>query len=456
MRRVGAGTTSSDDGRGRQALPIAMMPGFKNRILPVLIVYLVVTAAFTLLGQPIALVIGSWATITTIMFWPVGKAVGRKYTSYRTGWFILGVGSMVGIPVFGYLIISSADPVVKTISLIGLALDIGVWGIPASTRSAFSPPLPMLFRPDLIFGDGRLLAGGIVAVGLGVKFIFSNMPPGNVPVGNWYALFFVIILALVQMIPLRGVWKMRDRISRLLFDRRDSYSVAVAKESYLLIAIAALMFSFHNFFGGVVPFTRNVLAGSNDGMAITLISAIFIIFARSWYKKYRIGDPFIVESLGQSLVKHAIFAVGLVGLVYGFLNVMLGGFPRTPNVGGDLYLTTIGLGMLVWGIILLIPIRAWAQVNQRRAMMRQMVEVLLPRLNDEQRAKTMGKVIEAVSELSEERRLKIVGDMASFIGELGAEDKEKVMKTQLQVISSLQPEKRIAIMKAMDLAITHR
>src|SRR5574340_597289 len=123
-------TSSSDDGKGRQALPIAMMPGFKDKILPVLIAYWVVTAAFTLFGQPIALVIGSWATVTTIMVWPVGKAVGRKYTSYRTGWFILGVASMVGIPLFGYLIISSTDPVVKTVSLIGLALDIGVWGIP--------------------------------------------------------------------------------------------------------------------------------------------------------------------------------------------------------------------------------------------------------------------------------------------------------------------------------------
>ncbi len=445
---------SEDSGQG--GLPITMMPGFRSSVFIVLLFYWLFTAAFTVLGQPAALVIGSWATVTTIMLWPVGRRLNKEYASYRTNWFIIGVVSMIGIPLFGYLIISSAQPVVKLASLVGLALDIGVWGIPASIKSAFSGPIRMLFRPDLIFGDGRILAGGIVAVGLGMKFVFSDMPPGNIPIGNWYALFFVIILALVHIIPLRGMWKMRNRISRLLFDRWNSYLVVVAKESYILLAVTALMFAFHNYFGGIVPFTRNVLAGSNEGLVIMVVSGLFIVLTRSWYKKYRIGDPFIVESFDQGVVKHSIFAVGLIGFIYGYLHVMLGGFPRTPNVGNDLYLSVIGLTMLAWGVILLVPVRAWAQENQRRAMMRQMVEVILPALNDNLRGKAMRKILTAVSGLAETKRLNLVKAMTSFLREMEDKDREKVVKAQLEALSSLSSNRRMAMMKAMDYAMTHQ
>ncbi len=429
------------------------MPGFKKRILPVLVVYWALTAIFALLDQPVALVIGSWATVTTIMVWPVGAPLGKVYGSYRTGWFIIGVASMVGIPLFGYAIIASTDPVAKYAALLGLAIDIGVWGIPASTRSAFSRPIPMLFRPDLIFGDGRILAGGIVAVGLGIVSIFG--PPGIAPKGNWYALFSLVVLALIQIIPLRGMWKIRNRLSRLLFDRWDSYLVAVAKESYLILAVIALMFSFHNFFGGVVPFTTNVLAGSNEGLVVMVVAALFMILVRSWYKKYRIGDPFIVESFRQGLVKHGILTIGLVGFLYGLLNVMMGHFPRTFNYGNFVYQSIIGAMMLGWGIILLIPVRAWAQGNQREAMMRQMVEVVLPGLSDDLRVKAIGKVITAVSEIPKERRDKIVKDMTTFLGEMDEKDRQKVMKTQLEVLSSLPEGKRLAMMRAMDNVSLH-
>ena len=360
---------------------------------------------------------------------------------------------MIGIPLFGYLIITSTDPLTKLASLIGLAVDIGFWGIPLSLKGAFSPPILMLFRPDLIFGDGRILAGGIVALGFGMKYIFTNVPLGGIPVGNWYALFSVIILALIHIIPLRGMWKMRNRMSRLLFDKGSSFFTTAAKEFYLILAVAALMFSFHNFFGGVTPFTRNVLAGSSEGLTIMVISALFVILVRAWYKKYRIGDPFIIESFSQSLVKHVILAIGLIGFMYGLLNVMAGGFPRQPNVGNDLYLTVVGGIMLVWGMILLVPLRAWGQMNQRQAMMRQMVEILLPTLGNQLRAKAMRKVINAVSDLPERRRMRIVKDMVRYLREMQPEAREKVMETQLDVLSSLSSDKRMALMRAMDFAM---
>jgi len=442
-------------GTGEQVLPVPLMPGFKRQVLPVLVVYWLLSVALATLGQPAALVVGAWATVTTIMMWPVGRQLGRAYKSYRTTWFVIGVLSMLGIPAFGYLMIDSTQPAVKLAALIALAIDIGLWGIPASTRSAFSNPVRMLFRPDLIFGDGRILAGGIVAIGFGIKFVFSDMPPGNIPNGNWYALFLVIVLALVQIIPLRGMWKMRNRISRVLFDRWESYAAVAAKELYLLLAVVALMFGFHNFYGGVTPFTRNVLAGSEQGFVIMVAFGLFIVLARSYYKKYEIGDPFITESFGQGLVKHSILAVGLIGFMYGYLNVMLGGFPKMPNVGNNLYLSILGVMMILWGVTLLVPLRAWAQSNQRRAMMRQMVEVILPALNDNLRLRAMRKIVGAVARLPEARRLGLVTDMLRFLGEMTAADREKVMKTQLEVLSSLEPDERIGMMKAMDYAMAH-
>jgi hypothetical protein len=109
--------------------------------------------------------------------------------------------------------------------------------------------------------------------------------------------------------------------------------------------------------------------------------------------------------------------------------------------------------MLAWGIILLVPVRSWAQSNQREAMMMQMVETMLPGISDELRGKTMNKVISAVSRLPEKRRLKMVKDMMRFIGEMEHKDREKVMKTQIEVLSSLPQEARMVMMKAVDNAM---
>jgi len=141
---------------------------------------------------------------------------------------------------------------------------------------------------------------------------------------------------------MRGMWKIRNRISAILFNKSTSLTATALREIYLFVAITLLLFGFHNFFGGVIPFTKNVLAGSIPGLLIMLASASATVILRSWYKKNVIGAPFIVESYSQSLVKHAIFAVGLIIFMYGFVNVMVGGFPRVPNSGSFQYLTIIG------------------------------------------------------------------------------------------------------------------
>jgi len=387
------------------------------------------------------------------MLWPVGRKLGLRYTDYRTPWFIASVASMAGVPLTVGWIISTpfADQLTKHVAIVALiSVVIGLFGVEVAHKGGFGKPVRMFFRPDLILGSNRILAGGLAALAIGMKFMFSNAPPGDTPVGNWYAFFMIIVLGLYQLIPLRGLIKLRTMVSRMVYDKYRGLGITALKEFYLIVGISLMLFAAHNFFGGVTPFSRNVLAGSSQGLAIMVISAAFVIIARSLYKRH-IGDPFIKETIGQSLVKDVILAGGMSVYFYGYINVMVG--RAVFNSGPSLYLSLIGLGLYLWGLILLIPLRAWARQNQKFGLMRQMVEVMLPSLNEELRSKVMGKVVYAVSELPEERRNKMVQDMATFVGEMNQADREKVMKTQMQVLSSLSPEKRMDMMKAMDRAL---
>jgi len=432
-----------------QELGLPMHPSFRKKILPLLILYWIIAVVLAIVGQPAALVVALWGSITTIMLWPVSEHYGEG----RKPWFVIGVLSMIGIPLFGYMIISATSATVKFAALLALVVDIGIWGVPLCMKNAFGKPVKMLFRPDLLLGDGRILAGGIVAVGLGIKLIFTNAPHGDVPIGNWYALFFVIVFGLLQIIPMRGMWKIRNRISAILFNKSTSLTATALREIYLFVAITLLLFGFHNFFGGVIPFTKNVLAGSIPGLLIMLASASATVILRSWYKKNVIGAPFIVESYSQSLVKHAIFAVGLIIFMYGFVNVMVGGFPRVPNSGSFQYLTIIGGVLVAYGVIMLVPVRSWAQGNQRDAIVGQMVYAILPRLESKHRALVMKKVIDAVAGLSEKRRSKMVKVMVNSLKLLHKNERDAVMQTQIDVLSELPADKRLALMKAIDEAI---
>jgi hypothetical protein len=353
------------------------------------------------------------------------------------------------------LIITASSAWIKYFSIIGLAIDIGIWGIPLCLKSAFGRPVRMLFRPDLIFGDGRILAGGIVAIGLGMKFIFTNAPPGDIPKGNWYALFLVILLGLLQIIPFRGMWKMRNRITRILVGKWSSFWATALKEFYLIVAITFLLFSFHNFFGGAIPFTRNVLAGSIEGELIMIISSLYLIILRSYYK-IKIGDPFFFETFKQTLIKNSILVSGLIPFFYGYLNVMVDSFPRVPNAGDFSYLTYIGLALMSWGIVLLIPIRSWAQRNQREAMMDQMVKIILPILNKEDRVALFSKALNKASSLNDDIRYKIMKILFSKVTELDKDKRKEIMNDMMESLTKIEDSKKKKIMSTMDKILGFR
>jgi hypothetical protein len=86
-------------------------------------------------------------------------------------------------------------------------------------------------------------------------------------------------------------------------------------------------------------------------------------------------------------------------------------------------------------------------------MMGQMVQVLLPSLDDQSRGKAVGKVVRAVSQFPKDRRLKIVKEMLGYLRSMPGPDREKVMRALMWAVSSLAPEGRVAMMEAMDGAV---
>lgn len=433
---------------------IPMFPGFARKILPLLVLYWV-AAVFASLSYStgLPLVLAGWLTPTTIMLWPVGRAQGLKYRDYRTPWFVISVISMAGVPLTVLWIITTpfSDTFLKHFALAFLIVFvIGVFGIEAAHRRAFGRPVRMFFRPDLIMGTNRILAGGLAAMAIGMKFIFSNGPPGDTPIGNWYAFFVIIILGLYQLIPARGMLKMKTMISRMLHNKKSTGLTAL-KEIYLIAAISLMLFGAHNFFGGVTPFTRNVLKGSSQGLALMVISGALCVILRTAYKRH-IGDPFIKETYRQSVIKDSILVVFMAVYFYGLINVMVGGFPRLPNAGSMSYLNFIGMGLFIWGILLLVPVRAWARQNSKFGLMEQMMTVLIPSLPAEDRKSFMGKIIRSIADMPERMLLKIVGLQMSVLEKIPHAQRTTLMATQIEILSELTPEKRMRIMNAMDVA----
>jgi hypothetical protein len=183
-----------------------------------------------------------------------------------------------------------------------------------------------------------------------------------------------------------------------------------------------------------------------------ILAGAFMVLVRAWYKKH-IGDPFFKETVSQSVWKDLILVIGMTAYFYGYVNVMVDHFPRTLNLGTNTYLSEIGLGLYLWGLILLIPLRAWARQNQQRGIIEQMVGAMLPSLDDEQRTRIMKKVLSAILDLPEHRRLKVVRSIVKTLGRMNPVDRDKVMSTQVYVLSSLPAEKRLLMIKAMDKTI---
>lgn len=449
----------ADKLKNRQGQILPVFFRFRQEVFPALLTYWVlIVILFLVFGWDWLWVIGVWASVTTIMLWSCARSFGRTYLSYRRPLFILGVLSMAALPALGFALdwLPKGD-INRTWALLVVVGILTIFSIIAGLKGAIARPTQMLFRPDLLFGDGRVLATGIIAIGLSMRFLFGGAFP--IPKGNWYGLLFAIVFGIIQIIPLRGMFKLRLRMERMIENRLGGWGWVFIREAWFLAAVLGLLYGFHNVLMGRVPIVDNTLGGLDPGNFATMgqpglilmaIAAAFFIFIRGGYKKLACGDPFIRETLNQSVIKSILFLVGLLPFLYGFAHVMEGhggAFPRPFPTGLSL---TVGLSLLIWGILMESVFRIWVQQVQQRAIAEQMVAVVLPRLENAKRKELMVDLMEAVSEIEEGRRRAFIKSMLSGL-EHAPEDSRKIISdTRLQVLAELPEHQRKTIMKSMD------
>lgn len=439
---------------------------FKKEILPTLLVFWsFVIVLYLSFGWDWLWVIGVWASVSAIMLWPCARHFGRSYLSYRTPLFIIGVLSMVALPVFGFLMDFLPMDESRTWTLLITIAVLTIFSIVAGVKGAIGRPTQMLFRPDLLFGDGRVLATGVLSLGLAMRFLYGSVPPGHIlpfPKGEWYALLFAITFGIIQIIPLRGMLKLRLRMERMIYKKFTGWLWVFIRETYFLIAAVLIMYGFHNVFMGKVPFIDATLGGmkpenfatmGKPGLILMAISAFIFIFIRGAYKKSVCGDPFIKETLNQSIIKSFLFLVSFLPFIYGFAHVMTAGtgaFPRPLPTGAPLI---VGGSLLVWGILMESAFRIWIQQVQQRAIVEQLVAVVLPRLSEDKRKELMRNVMESISQIEESRRRAFIKSMLAGLESAPENMREKISGTRTQVLAELPEHQRKIIMKSMDAVV---
>lgn len=407
-------------------------------------------------------VLGIWATVTLIMLWPVGRKLNIRYATYRKPLFILGVLSMVSLPFLGFALqYLPAAAISRVWWLILVVAILTIFSIVAGVKPAIGRPMPMFFRPDILFGDGRVLATGIISLGLSMRFLFGPKSEAEIlptPAGSWAGLYFAIAFGILQIIPLRGMFKLISRMVRLGQGKLSGWSIQILKETWLLAGSLGVIYGFHNAFMGKTPFLDQSLVGitpqfwaasGKPGLALMAISALFFIFVRGGYKMLACGDPFIRETPAQSRTKALLFFTGLLPFFYGFAHVMSAGapFPRLPNT--DLRLL-VGLALFVWGVLMLGPIRIRIQKAQRHALVAQMAAVLLPAMPEDVRRRILDRVVYALADMSEENRLDHMRSMQEAIAAAPEETRRLMTQARMEVIAEIPASKRRKIMQAMD------
>ncbi len=187
------------------------------------------------------------------------------------------------------------------------------------------------------------------------------------------------------------------RMARIIEKGFGGWFWVFVREFYFLVAAVMIMYGFHNVFMGKVPIIDQTLGGmtpenfatqGKPGLMLMAIAALIFIFVREAYKKSVCGDPFIKETLNQSIIKSFLFLVSLLPFVYGFAHVMDGDmpFPRALPQGWPLW---VGLSLLIWGILMESVFRIWVQQVQQKAIAEQMAAVVLPRLDEQKRKELM-------------------------------------------------------------------
>lgn len=479
---------------------VPLLPTFRTEILPALaILWLVLVAAWSATGAAIFWALIPWASVTLIMLWPVARDLEGEpdYLSYRSWLFLLGVVSMGYIIVTGVALESELPYGAKLVVFLLLPVILTVFGILPSLRAAIGRPMPLVFRPDLIFGDGRVLATGTLSLILGLRYLVGGPPSDGVsvplPAWNWWAILWAIALGFVPIIAIRGMLKLLQRVRRIRDGEWRGWTSIALRELLLVAGVLGIAFGFHNVFMGATPFVESPTAFHEltwVPLVGVALGTAFLIFVRGGYKR-AIGEPFIRETLGQTWVKELLYVAGILVVTWSFLSILATGIgdvqhagyrhvaafgaqptpgaaPSGPAVmrwpesgfvlGGLRGLVVgpwnwVGLALAAWGVVVLVPFRVLAQHEQRRALVAQMAAVLLPSFEPEERERALRKILAHLAQMSARRASRYVHAMLEGLDAAPAPTRALMAGERVRILAALPEDDRDHLIACMQRAL---
>lgn len=390
--------------------------------------------------------------IITVMIWP--SAGTRRYLAYKTPLFIFTIVFELWILLAIVALhepstVESANSWFQLV-LLGFFLGTIIISLPG-LQGEYRPGL--FFRPDLLYGNGAYLARGEIFVALGLKLLTT--PDVANPIGNWWGLQWALV-AMVFMVPFRGILKMRMRRARFLeldtWMGKGFRPGLWASQVFLFVSLFVLVYGFANVFMGKVPFTwvpgdPMGKGSSPEWWGLAFLAAAFLVLVplRGWYKTTLHEPP----TVGQGFISQFMVWLAFLPLIYGFFLLFMGKWqhfygPDSPSFWWGVWISA--LGFLMVG-----PLRAYAMREEFKGTL----EIMIPRmadLSEEQRRIMMGRRLEVVASLPERPRKENIKLMMRIIHKMPDEPRQKMVKTRTELVADAPEERRATLMRTMALA----
>lgn len=390
--------------------------------------------------------------IIGVMIWP--SAGTRRYLAYKTPLFIASIVLELWILLGGLALIYPDSVLDRAIwfqaFLVSFFLLTAIISLP---WMAGGYRKGLFFRPDLIFGNGAYLARGEIFVALGLKLLTTEHIAQ--PIWDWWGLTWAVA-AMVILVPLRGVVKMRMRRARMI--ALDSWmgpglrAGLWVKEAFLFLGLFFLVYGFANVYMGKVPFTWTpgdpMGTGGHPewwGLAF-LAAAIFILVpVRGWYKT-RIPEP---PAIKQDLIKNTLLWLGFLPLIYGFFLLFMGGCQ--PFHGFGYYNFWWGIWVSALGFLMVVPLRTVTLRDEFRGTM----GIMIPRMADlpeGERRLMMGRRLEVLAAMPDRPRKENIKLMMRIIHGLPDEARRKLVTTRTELVADAPDAQQTTLIRTMAMA----
>lgn len=390
--------------------------------------------------------------IIAVMIWPMAGV--RRYFAYKTPLFIASIVLELWILLAGLALIFPDTVLDRAIwfqgFLVTFFLVTAIMSLPWMSGE-YRPGL--FFRPDLLFGNGAYLARGEIFVALGLKLLTT--PEIAQPIWNWWGLTWAVV-AMVILVPLRGVLKMRMRRARMIgLDNWMGPGLRLGlwvKEIFLFLGLFFLVYGFANVYMGKVPFTWSPgdpmgNGGRPEWWGFAFLAGAFFLLVpiRGWLKT-RIAEP---PTLAQDLIKHTLLWLGFMPLIYGFFLLFMGSWQHFH--GFAYYNFWWGVWVSALGFLMVVPLRTITLRDEFRGTM----GIMIPRmadLSEEQRRLMMGRRLEVLAAMPDQPRKENVKLMMRIIHRMPQEPRKKMVKTRTELVASLPDEQQTTMVQTMAMA----